>query len=133
MSQYQSSVSGPTVPGYDKPMPVTAGADLRQGSSRSVITTLVLASNVYTATLPTTVRGIVVYPTVADVWFAVGENPAAATTISGNVVAANFTVGQLAPFGIQTVRILDDYVASANASLRLISATANANVTISTF
>ena len=133
MSQYQSPVSGPTVPGYDKPMPVTAGADLRQGASKSVITTLVLASNVYTVTLPTTVRGIVVYPTVADVWFAVGENPAAATTISGNVVAANFVVGQLAPFGIQTVRVLDDYVASANASLRLISATANANVTISTF
>jgi len=133
MSQYQSPVVGPLVPSYDKPMPATAGADLRQGASKSVITTLVSASNVYTVTLPTTVRGVVIYPTVADVWFAVNENPAAAGTISGNVVAANFTAGQLAPFGLQTVRVLDDYAASANASLRLISATANANVTISTF
>jgi len=132
-SQYQSSVNGPTVPGYSSPLPVTAGADLRVGATKSVTMTLTTATQHYTCILPTTVRGVVIYPTVADVWVSVNEVPVAASVITGNVVAANFAVGALAPYGLQTVRVLDDYVASANASLRLVSATANANVTISTF
>jgi hypothetical protein len=127
------TVDGPRNAALGLPVPVTAGADLRQSYSKSVVQTLTTASTVYTTALPSGIRGVILYPTVADTWFAIGENPAAANTVVGNVAANQFVVGQLAPFGLQTVRILDDVALGASPTLRLVSATANANVTISTF
>lgn len=132
MSQYQSD-QGPQVPSYQKPSPITAGADARNGVLKQVQVTLTSANTPYSVVLPTNARGFVLYPTIADVIFSVAEDPAALATIAGNTVAANFSVGATAPFGLQTVRVLDDSVAAAGASLRLRSATAAANVVISTF
>jgi hypothetical protein len=130
--QYHAS-DGPLVPSYDKPAPMTAGADARNGALKQVLVTLTTANTAYAVVLPITARGFVLYPSVADTYFAIGENPVAQGAIVGNVVAANFTVGATAPFGLQTVRVLDDATAAAGASLRLFSATANANVVVSIF
>ncbi len=132
MSQY-NGVSGPTDTRFVSPFPITAGADARGGALRQVQVTLPVAGTVYSVTLPTAARGFPLLPSTADVSFAVGEDPAALATISGNAVSANFSVGATAPLGEQTVRILDDFIASAGASLRLRSATANANVVVATF
>ena len=59
-------------------------------------------------------------PTVADVIFAVAEDPAALATITGNAVAANFSVGATAPLGEQTVRNGDVIVSFINAMVMLL-------------
>jgi hypothetical protein len=129
MSQYQST-AGPTVPSYDSPHPITAGADARLGKLKSVTQTLTTANAVYTVTLPTGVRGFRLYPTLGDIVFAVGENPAAIGAITGNVVAANFTTGVAVLQYETAVRVLPE----ANAdTLRLTSTTTNAVVRVDTF
>lgn len=130
MSQYQASGVGPTVPSYDTPAPITAGADARNGKLKSVTQTLTTANQVYTVTLPSGIRGIRLYPTLGDIVFAIGENPAAVGAITGNVVAANFTVGaQVLQYETAT-RILDD---GNTGTLRLVSSTTNAVVRVDTF
>lgn len=131
-SQYHAD-TGPKVPSYYFPEPVTAGADARNGFLKQVQVTLYSANTAYEVVLPNAIRGFSLYPSTADTYFAIGENPVAMGTITNNVVAANFTVGATAPFSVTTVRVLDDATANANASLRLFCPTANAVVRVGVF
>lgn len=130
MSQFQSN-SGPVVPSYGNPFPITAGADARVSGLKQVTMTLTTANTVYTCTLPSAARGFRLYPTLGDIIFAVGEDPAAAGTVTGNAVAANFSVGVTVRQYDTATRIRDDQQLSE--TLRLRSTTANAVVLVDTF
>lgn len=131
--EYFSSVYGPQNVTYVRPLPITAGADARGGALRQVQVTLPVANTVYSVVLPTAARGFALSPSLGDIIFSVGEDCAALSTISGNAVAANFSIGDTALAGNETVRVLDEEIAVAGASLRLRSVTANAVVRVATF
>lgn len=115
------------------PAPVTAGADARNGALKQVQVTLTTAGTVYTVALPATARGFTLYPSVADVIFAIGEDPAALATKTGNTVAGDFGIGATAPYGLTTNRVLTTASAIAGGDLRLRSATAAAVVVVGIF
>lgn len=115
------------------PLSITAGADARQGVLKQCQVTLTSANTVYTVTLPTNARGFTLYPTTADVIFAVGEASVALATSAGDTLAAAFGVGATAPIGLTTNRVLIKSVAEAGAVLHLRSATASAVVVVGVF
>lgn len=133
-----SIVDSPSGPGSSfvastNPMSVTAGADARNGALKQVQVTLTSANTVYTVGLPTSARGFTLYPTTADVIFAVGEASVALATKAGDTVAGDFGVGATAPIGITTNRVLIKSIAEAGAVLHLRSATASAVVVVGVF
>lgn len=133
-----SIVDSPSGPGATfvssaNPASITAGADARQGALLQCQVTLTSANTVYTVGLPTTARGFTLYPTTADVIFAVGEASVALATKAGNTVAGDFGIGATAPIGLTTNRVLIKSVAEAGATLHLRSATASAVVVVGIF
>lgn len=129
------SPSGPSASfvASTNPMSITAGADARNGALKQVQVTLTSAGTVYTVGLPATARGFTLYPTTADVIFAVGEAPVALATKAGDTVAGDFGVGATAPIGLTTNRVLIKSIAEAGATLHLRSATASAVVVVGIF
>jgi len=110
-----------------------AGADARQSALLQVQVTLTSANTVYTVGLPTTARGFTLYPSTADVIFSVGEACVAMATKAGNTVAGDFGIGNTAPLGLTTNRILVKSVAEGGATIHLRSATASAVVVVGIF
>lgn len=115
------------------PVHISAGADAKNGALKQVQVTLTSAGTVYTVGLPTTARGFTLYPSTADVIFAIGEDPVALATKAGNTVAGDFGVGATAPFGLTTTRVMVYSLAQAGGDLRLVSATAAAVVVVGIF
>lgn len=115
------------------PVHISAGADAKLSCLKQVQVTLTDANTVYTVGLPTTARGFTLYPSTADVIFAVGEDPAALATKAGATVAADFGVGATAPFGLTTTRVMVYSLAQSGGDLRLRSATASAVVVVGIF
>jgi len=130
---FQKAAGGSEAASYIAPLPVSAGADARNAALLQVQVTLTTANTVYTVALPTSARGFTLFPSTADVIFAVAEAPVALATSAGNTAVGAFGIGATAPFAVVTARVLNDARAAAGAVLHLRSATAAAVVVVGIF
>lgn len=108
--------------------------DARQGAMKAVSITLSATPNtVSSVPVPTGAMGFRLFPTTADVVFAVDENPAALAayteTGANNLALGGLSTGNAATANALEVRLL----AAGAATVRLASATASAVVRVGFF